>query len=254
MSSIEEVDSIQIGEKMKFSVCIELLFKELPFIDRIEKAKNHGFDAIEFWNWRSRDIKLIKKNCIKNKIKVAMINGLTPNSNSQMINPRDHEKCVNDIKESIKIAEELNCEFICVVTNHINEDWTCSPLPYNISEGKKVRNIVDILKKVAPFAESANVILALESLNVIVDHPGYYLNSVEKAFNIIEEVNHKNIRILFDIYHIQVSEGNIVSKLQKNINLISYIHIANVPGRHEPGTGELNYPYIFNKIVELGYK
>jgi hydroxypyruvate isomerase len=105
----------------------------------------------------------------------------------------------------------------------------------------------------APIAEETNVTLALEPLNTLVDHTGNFLTSTRAAAELVELVNSPFIKILYDVYHMQIMEGNIINTLKAYIGAIGYIHIADVPGRHEPGTGEINYPNVFKALEELNY-
>lgn len=106
----------------------------------------------------------------------------------------------------------------------------------------------------APFLEEAGVTLVVEPLNILVDHPGYYLYSSEEAFQIIDEVGSPNVKVLFDIYHQQIMEGNLISRIQRNINKIGHFHAADNPGRHELYMGEIQYLNVFRAIEETGYR
>jgi hydroxypyruvate isomerase len=113
---------------------------------------------------------------------------------------------------------------------------------------------VEALKAAAPFAEEAKVALVLEPLNTYVDHPAYYLHTAREGFEIVDEVASPQVRLLFDIYHHQVMERNIIQDITKNISKIAHFHVADVPGRHEPGTGEINYGNVFRAIAASGFK
>ena len=95
--------------------------------------------------------------------------------------------------------------------------------------------------------------IVLEPLNILVDHMGYYLVTSKEGFDVIREVNSPNVKLLFDVYHQQTSEGNLISNIRNNIDLIGHIHLGDVPGRKEPGTGEINYRNVFKAICESGY-
>ena len=95
---------------------------------------------------------------------------------------------------------------------------------------------------------------AVETLNTKVDHAGYPLSQIEDTVRLVEAVDSPRIRILFDIYHAQVEEGNVIQGLRDHFELIGHIHVADVPGRHEPGTGEINYPKVASALKELGYE
>jgi hydroxypyruvate isomerase len=109
------------------------------------------------------------------------------------------------------------------------------------------------VKELAPLAEAAGVTLVLEPLNIHVDHPGYFLNTSKTGIQLVREVASPNIRLLYDIYHMQVMEGNLIDTLTKNLDVIGHIHVADVPGRHEPGTGEINYGNVFAALRQAGY-
>ena len=98
------------------------------------------------------------------------------------------------------------------------------------------------------------LIMILEPLNTLVNHAGYFLNFTNEAFDIVREVGSPYLKILFDIYHVQIMEGNLIATIRKNIASIGHFHVGDVPGRHEPGTGEINYANVFKAIRELGYK
>ena len=113
--------------------------------------------------------------------------------------------------------------------------------------------MAEALKGLVRRAEKAKVTLLLEALNTRVDHPGNFLSSTRQAAELAGPMESPWIKILYDIYHMQIMEGNIIDTLRKYIDLIGYIHIADVPGRHEPGTGEINFPNVMIALRELGY-
>ncbi len=114
--------------------------------------------------------------------------------------------------------------------------------------------MVACLKTAAPLAEEAGVTLVLEPLNILVDHPGYFLTSSREGFEIVEQVGSPAVKLLYDIYHQQVTEGNLIATITSHIDLIGHFHAADVPGRHEPGTGEINYANVLAAIDEAGYE
>ena len=116
------------------------------------------------------------------------------------------------------------------------------------------RAIVEKLKAGAPLLEDAGVTAVVEPLNILVDHAGYYLSTSAEGLELVDEVGSPNVRLLFDIYHQQITEGNVTQNLVRDIDRIGHIHVADVPGRHEPGSGELNYAYIFKAIQGAGYR
>lgn len=123
----------------------------------------------------------------------------------------------------------------------------------DITRYKQHTNIVLALKAAAPYFEDAGITLVLEPLNTLKDHRGYFLDSSYEAFGIIEEVGSPAVKLLYDIYHQQITEGNLIPTITENIRHIGHFHAADVPGRHQPGTGEINYANVFAAIDKLGY-
>ena len=223
----------------KRSICVEMIYTEKPFLQRIERIKDLGFDAFEFWSYQNREVYLIKDIIKKTGLKLAAIIG----SKTELTDPEKNKEAICDIKKSINIAQQIGCENLIILTGQNKTE---------INPVIQKQNIIKILKKVSVNAENAGVTLILEPLNRY-DHPGYFLNSSQEGFDIINKVNSLNLKLLFDIYHQQITEGNIINNILSNIDLIGHIHVADVPGRNEPGTGELNYINILKTIVENGY-
>jgi hydroxypyruvate isomerase len=245
---------------MLYSACIEWLFEEVPFKDRIKKAKEFGFDAVEFWGWGEspffpeKDIKELKSQCKKNDMVVSFFLGNWVNS---MIDPREKEGCLEEIKKSIKIAAELDCHSLAVLPSILNADFTCKTPPEDLSEKEIQDNLESVCLEACQQAEKYDVNITIEPLNTKIDHMGYYLESSRSGFELVKRVRKKgygNIGILFDIYHMQIMEGNIINTIEENIDLIEHVHVADLPGRNEPGTGEINFYNILKRIKESEYK
>ena len=114
-------------------------------------------------------------------------------------------------------------------------------------------SLVEGLREVAPLLEQSGITLVIEPLNERVNHPGYYLVRSDEAFQIIDEVNSNNIKVVFDIYHQQISEGDLIENIRKNIKKIGHFHAAGNPGRHELQKGEIAYAYVFDQIQAMGF-
>jgi hydroxypyruvate isomerase len=127
------------------------------------------------------------------------------------------------------------------------------PAPPHLGHAEQRASIVRGLKALAPIAERQGITLLLEPLNIRVDHPGYFLDSSREGFAIIQEVGSPRIRLLYDIYHLEVMQRNSTDVLLAHLPLVGHIHIADVPGRHEPGTGELDFFRILEAVGERGY-
>ena len=235
---------------MKYSACIEMLFQELPFLERIHAAKKAGFHAVEFWLWQNKDVKGIKKALDETGMSVGVFQG---NIEGRMTDPGDHDRYVAGVRRSIETAKYLGAKTLFLMSDILQADRSVLEPPRPISEQDKLAATLRVLNTLKADAAAAGITFVIEPLNTTVDHRGYSLSHSAPAFSIVREIDSPNIRALYDIYHMQIMEGNIIQTIRENMDAIGYIHVADVPGRHEPGTGELNYRNIFRAIGESGY-
>jgi hydroxypyruvate isomerase len=224
---------------MKVSLCIESVLPEMDFYDRIKVAADTGFHAIEFWGVEGKDLNRIEKIAVENNVAIAACCAKdawskTMNLPSPII--------VNNMKETARIIKGFGCNTVIVLAGNLEG---------KIDSQKNI--IIDNLKRVADIAIQEEIIIVIEGLNSIVDHKGYYLDSSYIGFEIIKCVNCENIKYLYDAYHMQIMEGNIVQNITNNIDLIGHFHFAGVPGRHELYMGELNYQVILDSIEKSSY-
>jgi hydroxypyruvate isomerase len=227
---------------VRFSVCIDMIMTEIPFLERMERIKQIGYPAFEFWDWKSKDVDAIIRKKNELGLEVATIMG----SGWKQLNTEEARKSfVSEIQSSITAAKRLGSKTLIVTTGLEDK---------RISRAEQHANYVAALKAAAPQAEAAQVTLVLEPLNTKVDHPAYYLQTAKEGFDILDEVASPAVKMLFDIYHHQIMEGNVIDDITKNILKIAHFHVADVPGRHEPGTGEINYANVFRAIAASGYQ
>ncbi len=236
--------------KVKKSICIEMLFAEVPFKDRFRLTRKSGFEYIEFWSWKDKDIQMIKELCRTYDLKIASFSG---DQEFSMIDENQKKDYIAFVNESMETAKFLNCPHLAIHSNALDENGVVKNHYANVGNSKKTAVMFDVLSDLAPLAKKANITLALEALNTAVDHAGYFLTSTREAVELIRSVNASHIRVLYDLYHMQIMEENIIATLKEYIDAIGYIHIADVPGRHEPGTGEINFTAIMNTLKELKY-
>lgn len=241
---------------LKFSPCLEMMFtKEHPdFYDRFKAAKDAGVDCVDFWGWAGKDINKIKNIINELKITITSISVDTKNPEvgavfgKKRLLTRDKDAFDAFYKaseESIEVAKTLGVPSLIVTTGNTRSD--------DITRYEQHANIILMLKHVAPLFEKSGVTLILEPLNILCNHMGYFLASSYEAFEICNVVGSNNIKVLYDIYHQQITEGNLIPTIRKYFDLIGHFHVADVPGRNEPGTGEINYKNVFKAIEDLGY-
>jgi len=233
---------------IKFSACIEALYKNAPFIERIDKVAAVGWQssgsslkAFEFWGWGNKDIDAIKAAKDNFGLTIATFGA---DVGGALVDPANRAKLPDALKRSIEVAHKLDCKRLLVTTGNEIQ---------GVSREAQHQSIVDGLKVAAGIVEAEGITLCLEPLNILVNHKGYYLYTSAEGFQIIDEVGSPNVKLLFDIYHQQITEGNLIANITANVDKISHFHLADVPGRHEPGTGEINYKNVFKAISGTGY-
>lgn len=224
---------------MKYSLCIEPIFEDRSFYDRIQLAKDLGLDAVEFWDPSVYDTKKIGSIAARAGIPISVC-CLNEAWTYRMNFAYDIVR--KNVEKSIAFGKDFGCnKFIA-----LSGDVMCK------ADSQKTL-IIENLKRVAELCEREGVTILLEALNSIHDHKGYYLDSSYIGFEIVKTVNSPSIKLLFDCYHMQLMEGNLVNNISENIDYIGHFHSAGVPGRHELQLGETNYPRIVQAASNAGY-
>ena len=219
------------------------IFNQLEFI------KDQGFKAFEDNGMKNRDAKTQEKignflsnNNMKMGVFVAhKIYWNEPNLASGDLNKRN--EFLNDISSSVDVAKRVNAKWMTVVPGHLD---------LRKDMNYQTQNVIETLKQASGLLEKHDLTMVLEPLN-FRDHPGLFLTESPQAFQICKAVNSKSCKILFDIYHQQIQEGNLIPNIEASWNEIAYFQIGDNPGRNEPTTGEINYKNIFRYIYDKGF-
>ena len=219
------------------------IFNQLEFI------KDQGFKSFEDNGMKNRDVKtqeiignFLSKNNMKMGVFVAhKIYWNEPNLASGDLNKRN--EFLNDISTSVDVAKRLNAKWMTVVPGHLD---------LRKDMNYQTQNVIETLKQASEILEKHDLTMVLEPLN-FRDHPGLFLTESPQAFQICKAVNSKSCKILFDIYHQQIQEGNLIPNIEASWNEIAYFQIGDNPGRNEPTTGEINYKNIFKYIYDKGF-
>jgi hydroxypyruvate isomerase len=227
-----------------------MIFPELPIEERIRGVAAAGFDAIEFWDWRTRDLAALASLCAGLGIAVTTMSGQRAGS---LVDSRDFTLYRDQVVASIEAAHKVSCPNLMLLTNPLDSGGHITNAYPDISPQEKRENCVHALSELAPLAVDGDITLLVEPLNTIIDHPGYWLDGAGVAFEIIRAVDSPRVRVLYDLYHMQAMEQDVQRDIEENLNLIGYVHAADYPGRHEPGTGDMDYPSILRLLDELGY-
>jgi hydroxypyruvate isomerase len=226
---------------VKLSVCIEPLWENLPEAERIRRIADLGFEAFEFWRWSNKDLAAIRTAMDVTGLPLA---AMTFEPGHRLIGRGALEALREGMQRSIAAAKALSCSTLIVTAGNTLDDES--------SETSR-RRVVRHLQALAPLAEDHGLTLVLEPLNTLVNHHGYWLTRMSEAVDIVREVDSPAVRVLMDLYHQQITEGNLIANLTVYIADIGHFHAAGVPGRHELVGGELDYSGIFRAIDAAGY-
>lgn len=225
---------------MVYSVCVPAVFGDKPVHEALPMIKEAGATHYEFWSWWDQDVDAIEAAQKATGLKpAALCTYFIP-----LTEPERREEYIEGLKKSIKVAKRLGCP---TLISQLGND-TGAP------RKEQHASIVEGLKACAPLLEEAGIVLTIEPLNVLVNHPGYYLTTSAEGYDIVREVNSPNVQLLFDVYHQQITEGNLIANITAGAELIGHIHAAGNPGRHELTLeNEIHYPSIFAALKRLGY-
>lgn len=227
-------------------------FFNSSFHENIRLAAEYGFKGIEMLSWWDVEAELTRQTLDRYDMTLSAIllgsrDKATHAATSWrhgMVYEDAVEPIVQAFRETAYAAHKLGVSNIVMITGAERDD---------VSRDAQLENCVTALRTIAPMAEAEGVKIVVEPLNRLVDHPGYFLNTSADAFDLVRAVDSDAVRVLFDIYHQQITEGNLIRNITENIDLIGHFHIADNPGRCEPGTGEINYPKVFEAIKKAGY-
>lgn len=225
------------------SVMLWTVFNDLPFPQRLEKVAEAGYHAVElveeFKDWTKQDFADARRKKRELSIEFDGTTGVwLPLADA---NARD--AFLKALREFIPTMRELECTRLIMQTG--------DKIP-GLSPAEMRANCIETLKLGGDIAAKENIELLIENIDP-EENPKYFLTASAEGFEIVRAVGSPHVKFLYDFYHEQIAAGNLIAKLEKNIDLVGLVHVADVPGRHHPGTGEINYPNIFRKLAELRY-
>ena len=235
---------------LKKCACIDTLYTELPWKERFAAAKKDGFAAVEFWDWRIRNLKETREAAETAGIVISGFNG---DADYSLIDPDHKERYLDFLKQSIKAAKETGAKSVTIHSNALGEGGVVVDHYDNLSHTVKLCSMYDTLLACVKMAEEEGINLNLEALNITTDHVGNFLKHTQMAAEICRLIHSPRLKALYDVYHMQINEGCICDTISKYKDQLGHIHVADVPGRHEPGTGEINYKKVIRHLEEEGY-
>jgi hydroxypyruvate isomerase len=232
----------------KFAANLTMLFNELPFLDRFAAAADAGFKGVEFLFPYDFD-----KNELAGKLKefgLTLVLHNLPAGNwaagerGMAILPDRVAEFRDSVSRAIDYASTLGAPQV---------NCLCGLTPKDADPAKLRATLVENLSFAAPKFKDAGIKLLIEAINTR-DIPGFYLTNSKQAIGLIEDVGSDNLFFQYDIYHMQIMEGDLTRTIEANLPRIAHMQLADNPGRNEPGTGEINYPFLFRKLDEIGYE
>jgi hydroxypyruvate isomerase len=231
----------------RFAANLTMLFNELPFLDRFEAARDAGFKGVEYLFPYG-----FEKEALAERLQEFGLTQVLHNlpagdwdkgERGIAVLPGREAEFREGVARAIDYAKALNCRQVnCLV----------GIAPAGVDAGTLRRTVVENLRYAATQLKQAGVKLLIEPINTY-DIPGFYLTTTMQALDLIESVGADNLFVQYDVYHAQRTEGELAKTIEKNLTRIAHIQVADNPGRNEPGTGEINYPWLFRHLDRIGY-
>jgi hydroxypyruvate isomerase len=236
------------GTFLTYAVNVEMTWGGIPFLEKVRKVKEAGFSHYEFWPWRNKDIDATVSLNRELGLTTAQFSASPVKGFGHGItnpDPSRREEFEEEIRSAVAVAKKLGVKKLCVVAGEETKGYT---------RDEQTRAVIDALKAGAKIVEPEGITIILEPLNILVDHPRQLIVHSADAVQVLKEVGSPKVKMLFDIYHQQISEGNLTGNIRNFRQWIGYFQLADHPGRHEPMTGEINYSFVLKTIHDIGYR
>lgn len=229
---------------IRLAACAEMLYLDLPFLDRVKRIADRGL-LVEIWDWSSKDIKSLAESG-------AEFSSMTGYLTGNLTDPDGIAELLASARRSLEAAERLDCPRLNLHGTGLGEGGL--PVrPVQVVTPAMWLAAGDTLRRVAELGAEAGKTFVLENLNLAVDHPGTPFATAADTLALVRAVDHPNLRLNLDLYHAQIGEGNLIELVAEALPHIGEIQVADVPGRCEPGTGEINYGAVAAALKRIGY-
>lgn len=228
----------------RLAVCAEMLYGGLPLAERVQRIHGQGFE-VELWDTRARDIAALAATG-------ARFSSMSGYFGGSLIDPDSAHEVLASAEKLIPTALELGVERMVVHPAELGEGGH-AVRPAHRATGQMWLTGLRTLERLGSLGEKHGVTFALENLNTIVDHPGIPLARAKDTLALVSAAHHPNVKMMLDLYHAQIGEGNLIELVREALPWIGEIQVADVPGRFEPGTGEINYRAVASALADAGY-
>jgi hydroxypyruvate isomerase len=223
---------------LEYSVCIETVFGGTDYLEKIRKVREAGFGVFEFWSWWDKDLDAVAAAAKENGLSISAISAKP----ASLTEPSERQAFVEALRSSVDAALRVGARSLIALTGQDT----------GADRGLQRLSVVSGLKAAAPLIERAGLVLLVEPLNT-ADNQSYFLSRSSEAYDIVDAVGSPSVKVLFDIYHQQITEGNIISNIAGGLGRIGHFHASGVPGGYDPRDGEINYPEVLKAIKKMGY-
>ena len=234
-----------MDQPFTLAVCAEMLWRDRPIEWRCAQLKDMGFE-VGLWNWPEHDLVALEKSGATFSIMNGYLTG-------RLADDEGADELLRSARETAQVGKRLGVARLNLHGTGLG-DGGLPVRPSEVTTGRMWLKARDTLARIADMAEEEGVVYTLENLNLPVDHPGTPFGRAQDTLALVESVNHPRLRLNLDLYHVQIGEGNLIETCRACLLWIGEIQVADVPGRCEPGTGEINYRGIATALFEMGYR
>jgi len=228
----------------RLAVSAEMVFTDLAFEERVRRIDELGFE-VEIWDWTRKDITALARTG-------ATFSSMTGYITGTLADPDGAEEMLRSAEQSLKVAEQLNCPRLNVHGTGL-DDKGLPVIGTDVVSPEMWLTAARTLTRLAELGERAGRVFTLENLNTAVDHPRTPFAKAADTLALVEAVDNPHLRMNLDLYHAQIGEGNLIELVERALPVVGEIQVADVPGRCEPGTGEINYPAVAAALNRSGY-
>jgi hydroxypyruvate isomerase len=238
---------------MEYTGYLDFWFTDRPMVERVEPMVKLGIRRLEIWSWRQQQVAELSAECRRLG---AVLNSAFDDEMGSLADPGDNELTIKSWAESLEMAVKYGVEHLFLFSNQVDmingRTWT-RRLSSNFTESEQYANTLKQTERILKLVEQTPIKVWIEGLNEFHIKGGILVTNHEMAADWTRRINHPQIKMVFDCYHQQRGNGNLIWGLEQYAGLYEAIHIADVPTRQEPGTGEINFSNIHKKLVELKY-
>lgn len=229
---------------VRLAASAEMLFRDLPFVDRVRRIHELGFE-VEIWDWSTKDLSELAATG-------ATFSSMTGYLRGDLTTPHGIAELLATAEESLRAAELIDSPRLNLHGTGLDPNGF-PVVPHDVVTGAEWLIAADTLSRLAELGERAGRVFTLENLNTAVDHPGTPFARAEDTLALVSAVDSPGLRLNLDLYHAQIGEGNLIELVRRAQPWIGEIQVADVPGRQEPGTGEINYRAIGDALAAIAY-